>query len=56
MGRGFETLPDLIEPGEVFGLHQNGAKAGYGLVLFGLRPSSGWEEADRQVGEGKVEV
>src|ERR1700722_8169418 len=56
MGRGFEALPDLIEPGEMFGLHQDGAKAGYGFVLFRLRPGTGWEEADGQVGEGQVEI
>ncbi len=40
----------------MFRLHEDGAEAGDGFVLFILRPGAGGKEADWQVRQGKVKV
>jgi hypothetical protein len=50
-----ESFPDLVEPGEMFGLHHDGTEAGDGASGM-TGEDIGWEETERKAGESEVKV
>ena len=56
MNRAFETLPYLVDPEEMVGLHEDGTEAGNLRRWFSLGPSARRKEADGKARQGEVEI
>jgi hypothetical protein len=47
----------LFKPKEMFGLHKDGTEAGdFFRTIYMRGPDGGWKEAEREGGEGEMEV